>query len=88
MPILNEIVKYYIDRLKNAGTEREIISILNEIDNLVYESSRTPISLDDKEKILQLIYDTSSSYAIKHFDNKNYLQLVHLMLQQIRANKK
>jgi hypothetical protein len=88
MPTLSEVAKNFADRIISARTQMEVQIILNEIDSLVYEKNNIPISLDDKESLLQAVYNILQPYAIKTFDNKNYLELIRYMMQQIRANKK
>lgn len=88
MPTLNEIAQNFANRITSAGTRQEIEFILDEINRLVYEKTNTPISLDDKEILLQAIYNILQPYAIKTFDNKNYLELIRYMMEQIRASKK
>jgi hypothetical protein len=88
MSTLNKIAQHFADKIRNSGTQREAEIILDEINGVVYENTNNPISPDDKEKIVQSVYDILQSYVIKQFDNKNYLELVRHMLAQIRASKK
>lgn len=88
MPTLSEFAQQFANRIINAGSQREIELILDEINRLVYEGTNTPISLDEKESLLQAIYNILQPYAIKSFDNKNYLELIRHMMQQLRASKK
>ena len=88
MPTIDEVAQAYVQRLDQASTQRETEIILEELNRITYEGTSTLITDDDKEILLQKIYNISRPYAIKTFDNKYYLALVSQMLQQIRAGKK
>jgi hypothetical protein len=92
-----ELAKEYVQSIVNSSSKLKLIKlILNEIDNLIYKSSKKPISDIDKKWILEYIYEQLSTNKLKNgfdnleksADNKYYLTLISDALAILNGGKK
>lgn len=98
---LKEFAVDYARRIKNTPNkerDEEVQAVLNEINNLVYESSQKSISNNDKIALLKELENELKKPLMKNgkiiclneADNKNYLDMVNAVLvalEQQNSNK-
>lgn len=98
---LKEFAVVYARRIKstpNRERDKEVQAVLNEINNLVYESTQKLISDNDKITLLKELQNELKKMSVvdgkvlclNEADNKNYLELVNAVLvalQQQNLNK-
>lgn len=88
MATFNELSESYAKKMV-AATSKEAAAkeILSEVQGLVYKSTQTPLSQEDKkeiiEKIREKIQEAPLRIAIKEADNAAYLELISRMLREL-----
>lgn len=86
MPSFDEFAYEYARRLASARNPGLVArQIANELSQIVYSGTQTPLSLNDKSEILQKTYTylEGAPYYTKSADNQQYLQLVNWILSQV-----
>lgn len=92
---IEEIAKQYVKKINRAFDKKKAAKeIVVEINELVYSKSDKPISSRDKEIIIKKMRDYLSGYRrvgnrrlIQDSDNKNYLELISYIKQQLSQQK-
>ncbi|TBX83311.1 hypothetical protein E0M25_00565 [Bacillus mycoides] len=92
-----ELARHYVQKIENSNSKVQLVkSIIDEIDNLIYKSTETPISNSDKIFIFKYIYEQLNrnliqdgpNYIEKSADNKYYLLLISEALEMLNGGKK
>ncbi len=86
MPTQTELAVEFAERIRSASSQWEVKQVLSEIDRLVYEADRRPVSREYKVSLLEQIVEILRAGIVrKSFDNAEYLALVQYMLEQLRV---
>ena len=83
---INEIIKKYHDKILMAKDKKTIVAeIVDEINGLVYSETNSPISDEDKKKILAGLQNEllNESLLIHSQDNKEHLELISQAIQML-----
>lgn len=83
---INEIIKKYHDKILMAKDKKTIVAeIIDEINGLVYSETNSPISDEDKKKILAGLQNEllNESILIHSQDNKEHLELISQAIQML-----
>ena len=83
---INEIIKKYHDKILMAKDKKTIVAeIIDEINGLVYSETNSPISDEDKKKILAGLQNElrNESLLIHSQDNKEHLELISQAIQML-----
>ncbi len=85
MATLNELANQYLKQLRESTDKKsEVQKIVKSINDLIYFESKTPLSKEDKIKIVGLIRKSLSEGIIeKAADNTEYLNLIDQILEDI-----
>jgi len=83
----------YAERLRGAeDPAAEAERIAAEIQDLKYAKSRKPLSLEDREKIVNYVTEALADVRrgpgmIKEADNRRYLEMVQALMTLVRGSK-